>query len=218
MVKQATIIMAKVPAAGKVKTRLQPFLTKEQSAELAEKFLLDIENKIQNPLSESIIAFSPVEKKSNLTSILQHRHVLIEQKGDDLGERIYNAFNMAFAQDFERVVMIGTDSPTFPSVFIEDAFSYLENGFDVVLGETQDGGFYLIGFSILKKELFDDIRWSSENTSKQIIQNIKNANFSLKLLPMWYDIDLPADLMRLKSDLKNEPELAPHTTKWLKKI
>ena len=51
----AIIIMAKVPTAGNVKTRLQPYLTPEQCVELAECFLLDTVSKAELLQNQIII-------------------------------------------------------------------------------------------------------------------------------------------------------------------
>lgn len=210
--------MAKFPSPGKVKTRLQPYLTESQSAETAKNFLLDMENKIQGESNQTIVAFTPKEKRDNLKNILQHKHILIEQKGNNLGERIYNAFESTFIKGFEPIIMIGTDSPNFPDESIKDAFNFLNTGADAVLGETEDGGFYLIGLHVLQKGIFRDVKWSSAKTSKHVKWNMKKLGLSLKLLPKWYDVDSPKDLKRLYKDLEQKPKEAPRTTKWLKKI
>ena len=207
--------MAKFPEAGRVKTRLQPFLSREQSAEIASAFLQDAENKAKSVCENLIIAFSPPERKANFKSILQHENILIEQAGADLGERMFYAFKFAFFNDLDRVVMIGTDSPTCPTEFIKKAFESLENS-DAVLGETKDGGYYLIGLKILKREIFENVEWSSEKTFEQTRHNIENLELKLSLLPKWYDVDFPEDLARLRKELNKNPELAAKTAKWLK--
>ncbi len=210
------IIMAKVPTAGTVKTRLEPTLTPEQCAELAECFLLDTLSKAESLQNQIIIAYTPIEKRDVLLKILPMQKTFIEQKGTTLGDRMFHAFQFAFSQNADTVVMIGTDSPTFPPDFIERAFKNLKKT-DAVLGKTEDGGFYLIGLRTLRKEIFENVEWSSPNTFRQTVRNIKKIGLKLSLLPTWFDVDFPEDLERLRKDLVENPTIAPQTFDWLKK-
>jgi len=215
--KKVIIIMAKVPTAGAVKTRLYPFLSAEQSATLAECFLRDTVSKAESLPNELIIAYTPVEKLDVLRAILSKEQIFIEQKGANLGDKMFHAFEFAFSQNPDAVVMIGTDSPTFPAQFITQAFEMLSEA-DAVLGETADGGFYLIGLRKLKKEIFETVEWSSPETFEQTARNIENLNLKLSLLPNWYDVDTPDDLKRLKKDLSKNPSIAPKTFEFLESL
>jgi len=209
--------MAKVPVAGTVKTRLQPFLTAEQCAELAECFLRDTVGKTKSLGYELIIAYSPIEKLDILLAIMPDEQTFIEQKGATLGEKMFGVFEFAFLNNSDAVVMIGTDSPTFPSAFITEAFEKLKES-DAVLGETTDGGFYLIGLRKLKKEIFKNVEWSSPKTFEQTKGNIERVNLKLSLLPTWYDVDTPEDLKRLRNELDKNPQLAPKTFKFVQQL
>ncbi|MGI8670018.1 MAG: TIGR04282 family arsenosugar biosynthesis glycosyltransferase [Aridibacter sp.] len=201
--KKAIIIMTKVPEAGKVKTRLQPFLTEKQSVELAVAFLQDAESKAHSVTENLIVAVSPFEERNRLTEILQHKPLLIEQTGETLGDKMFNAFKFAFEKGLDSVVMIGTDSPTFPADYIEQAFEFLELETDVVLGKTEDGGFYLIGLKILDTRIFENVSWSSAETFEQIWQNIMNLKLHLREVPGWYDVDEKEDFERLQTELNH---------------
>lgn len=212
--------MAKVPEAGKVKTRLQPFLTPEQSAEISAAFLQDAENKAKTITENLIIAVSPFEKGYKLNNILQHQSTLIEQMGETLGEKMLNAFEFAFERGTDSVVMFGTDSPTFPADYIEQAFELLELETDVVLGKTEDGGFYLIGLKVLDTRIFENVSWSSAETFEQVRQNIMNLKLHLREVPGWYDVDEPEDFEKLQRELtnnKNARRRAAKTFEWLRK-
>ena len=211
-----TIIMAKVPIAGTVKTRLEPFLTPEQCAELAECLLLDTVSKAESLQNQIIIAYTPFEKRDVLLKLLPTQKTLVEQKGKNLGDRMFHALNFAFSQNADAVVMIGTDSPTFPPEFIQQAFKNLKKT-EAVLGKTEDGGFYLIGLRTVRKEIFENVEWSSPKTFRQTVRNIKNLGLKLSLLPTWFDVDLPADLERLRKDLAETSIIAPQTFDWLEK-
>jgi rSAM/selenodomain-associated transferase 1 len=215
--KKVIIIMAKVPIAGTVKTRLQPFLSAEQSATLAECFLRDAVSKAKSLSNELIIAYTPVEKRDVLLTTLPNEQIFIEQKGANLGGKMFHAFEFAFSQNSDAVVMIGTDSPTFPAQFITQAFEMLLET-DAVLGKTADGGFYLIGLRKLKKEIFETIEWSSPKTFEQTARNIENLNLKLSFLPNWYDVDTPDDLKRLIKDLSKNPSIAPKTFEFLESL
>lgn len=213
--KKIIIIMAKVPAAGKVKTRLEPVLSPEKCAELAGAFLRDAVNKAVKQNNQLIIAFSPAERRDYFNKFSRHRIIFTPQKGLDLGEKMFNAFEFAFEQKADSAVMIGTDSPTFPQKFIKQAFENLEKT-DAVLGKSADGGYYLIGLKTLKKEIFENVEWSSEKTFEQTARNIEKCGLKLSLVPEWFDVDLPEDLERLRKDLSQNADSAPFTAEWLK--
>lgn len=210
--------MVKVPEAGKVKTRLLSILTPDQCKKLAIRFLQDAENKAKSPEHSLIIAFSPAGKKEELLSILQYENLLIEQKGEDLGERMFNAFDFGFGQGFDALVMIGTDSPTMPKEMIANAFDLLEGKTDAVIGKTEDGGYYLIGLNRLNKGIFDNVEWSTKRAFDQTVRNFQKEDLQPEFLDDWYDVDYADDLGRLRKELKNAPDLAPKTSEWLKKI
>ena len=213
--KSTIIIMAKVPRAGNVKTRLQPFLLPAQCVSLSEAFLEDAINKAQSRANDLIIAFSPNSERDYFAKFENNKFMLIAQKGENLGEKMFNAFQFAFANNSDAVVMIGTDSPTFPAEFIDSAFENLKNA-DAILGETEDGGFYLIGLRTLRKEIFADVEWSSAKTFEQTTQNIENIQLKLLHLPIWFDVDFPKDLVKLRDDMMKNSDIAPKTFHWLK--
>jgi len=216
--KKTIVIMTKVPQAGKVKTRLQPYLTARQSAEISVCFLQDTEAKAKTVTQNLIIAFSPIEMKNLLIDILQTEPILVEQKGENLGERMFHAFEFAFSCDSDAVVMIGTDSPTFPAKFIEQAFMFLETQSNAVLGKTEDGGFYLIGLRKSDKRIFENVEWSSPKSFEQTKQNIENLNLKLREIPVWYDVDTSEDLERLEKELAENSQFAPKTSEFFRQF
>lgn len=212
--------MAKVPTPGIVKTRLQPFLSPNECAALAGTFLQDTVSKARSVCENVILAYSPPGKINALRKFLPAQSIYIEQTGRDLGKRMFNAFEFAFGQKSDSVVMIGTDSPTFPADFIKEAFEFLETKADAVLGKSADGGFYLLGLRKSCKEIFADVRWSSPQTFEQIFENMRRLNFQLRQIPLWYDIDEKKDFEKLRAEIsadENARRYAPETYTLLKR-
>lgn len=88
---------------------------------------------------------------------------------------------------------------------------------DAVLGKTEDGGFYLIGLRKLDEFIFNNVEWSSPQTFHQTVQNLEKLQFSLQELPLWYDIDEPQDLEKLRKD-KLLQKSSPRSAKWLQNL
>lgn len=211
--------MAKVPIAGTVKTRLQPFLSSVKCAELATAFLQDAETKAKNVCENTILAYTPANKKNVLENTLRRENTLVEQIGATLGERMTNAFEFAFAQDSAAVLMIGTDSPTVPAAHLEQAFESLERDADVVLGRTADGGFYAIGLRKNQPHLFENVAWSSAEVFRQTAGNIARLKLCLAQIPESFDVDTPPDLIALRDEMLADATMrrhAPQTYKWLR--
>ena len=213
----AIIVMCKAPVAGKVKTRLAPFLSAEKSADLAGCFAVDAAAKAARICPNVIIAYAG--EKNLLAKILPPNLIWTEQKGADLGERMHNALGFAFEENFAPLVVIGTDSPTLPLEFPANAISILsENCADVVLGKTEDGGYYLVGLREPEFGIFQNVVWSSAETFAKTARNIEQLNLHLELLPAWYDVDEPEDLKRLKVEIEHlsgARKLAPATAAWI---
>lgn len=213
------IVMAKYPQDGKVKTRLSPFLSSSQAAQLAMCFLKDTLNKVEKLDTNLIVAYSPPESFSHFSKIVGKSAILIEQAGDNLGERINNALKSAFERNFSPVIMIGTDSPTFPPSEIEKALKLL-NETECVWGAAQDGGFYFVGLNKFLSGIFKNVEWSSSRTLADCLQNARLIlGNEPKFVGDWFDVDVPEFLKALYDEiLKNADfaELAPETAKWLK--
>jgi hypothetical protein len=102
-------------------------------------------------------------------------------------------------------VLIGTDSPTLPIEFVAMAFESLAAQEQVVLGPSDDGGYYLIGIRGSIPDIFGNISWSTEKVFSQTVAVLENARVPYTILPKWYDVDDVADLRRLSEELNAKP-------------
>jgi len=241
----ALAVMTKAPQAGRVKTRLVPPLTPEEAAELNKCFLRDTAAAISracsrrfasHPPSRSfgatgseaataargIAVYTPVGAESAYTEILPAGFSLLPQRGDKFGERLYFAVEDLFRCGFETVCLIDSDSPTVPAENLAEAVELLSTHEDrVVLGPSDDGGYYLIGARKPHRRLFEQIDWSTERVLNQTIQRAMELELEVKLLPSGYDVDDGASLRRLCNELladTTSADIAPYTRELLAKL
>jgi rSAM/selenodomain-associated transferase 1 len=111
------------------------------------------------------VAFEPSDARAEFDSLLGNVARLLPQRGDTLGDRMHNVFAELFARGYSSVVMVGSDLPTLPTAYIEQAFDHLRTGSNaVVIGPATDGGYYLIGLRALSVGLFKSIPWSTSTS------------------------------------------------------
>jgi uncharacterized protein len=202
----ALAVMAKAPRAGKVKTRLCPPLTPEQSAALNICFLKDTTRNIAEVAASGgaagLISYTPVGDEGAFDNLLPARFALIAQRGDAFGERLLAAAEDILSVGYGAVCLIDSDSPTLPTDALKIAVEELAKPGDrVVLGGSDDGGYYLIGLKAAHKEPFERITWSTGSVYAETVERVREAGLELVELPTWYDVDDAATLAVLETEL-----------------
>jgi len=215
--------MTKAPRAGAVKTRLQPPLTAEEAAALNACFLRDTAAAISNAgeAAAGVAVYAPADAAGEYATIFPPDFALIPQRGDGFGERLSNAATDLLALGFEACCLIDSDSPTVPAAQFEEAVRILAHGGDdaVVLGPSDDGGYYLIGMRQLHPLLFENIEWSTERVFEQTRSAAARAGLALHLLATGFDVDDRATLRRLCDELLGRDNAAaPFTKKFLRDL
>jgi rSAM/selenodomain-associated transferase 1 len=198
----ALAMMTKAPQAGRVKTRLTPPLSPEEAAALNICFLRDTAAAIARTTSEKsaqgIAVYTPVGAEKAYTGILPEEFSLVPQRGEAFGERLYAATEDLLQLGFDSICLIDSDSPTVPEKAFAEAVDFLACDEDsIVLGPSDDGGYYLIGLKKLHRCLFDTIDWSTERVLEQTIEAACEIDLPVRLLPTWYDVDDQMTLSRL---------------------
>jgi hypothetical protein len=240
----ALAVMTKAPQPGRVKTRLVPPLMPEEAAELNKCFLRDTATAISSaccrrPVGDAgnrhdtgashseaatekargVAVYTPIGAESAYDDILPSDFSLLPQRGDKFGERLYFAAEDLFKCGFESVCLIDSDSPTVPAENFAEAVELLNTAEDrVVLGPSDDGGYYLIGVKKPHRQLFEQIDWSTERVLNQTMQRSAKIGLEVKLLPPGYDVDDDASLRRLSNELladTTSADVAPHTREFL---
>jgi len=214
----ALLVFAKPPEPGTVKTRLTSALSEAEAAELYTAFLQDALAQYEGLrvdvrlylAGEAPAVAAWVEEETTAT--------LHQQHGPGLGKRMARAFVESFAAGYERLVIIGTDHPSLPSAFIEQAFAWLHTPRAVTLGPSTDGGYYLLGMNDYFPELFHDMTYSHGEVFTQTLHRAQDAGGHVTVLPLWYDVDDPQDLRELAADLEEgAPHSAPRTRRVLQR-
>lgn len=217
--RRCLIIFAKEPVKGKVKTRLNDYLSKEECFNLYKAFLKDtIELTKKIRCKDKILAYDSDKYPDYLKKIAPD-FIFYKQNGKDLGMRMHNALKFVIRDNSSKVVIIGSDLPTLPASSIKKAFDLL-NRADLVLGPSLDGGYYLIGLKSPCIGLFKGITWSSAMVFQETINRTKKLKKSIAFLDKRYDIDDIESLFRLQSDLKRikNKKTAKWTRKFLKSV
>ena len=214
--KQALLVIAKRPAPGKTKTRLTPPLKAAEAARLYECLLQDtLELTRAVPGVERLIAYAP-HNESEYFARIAPDFDLVPQTGANLGERLDNALTQCLQDGFTRVVIMDSDSPTLPSVYVARAFEALDTA-DVVLGPCEDGGYYLIGLAHPQPRLLREVRMSTPNVTRDTLALAQEEGLRVSLLPVWFDVDTRDELERLRRELHGATNgLARHTREFFK--
>ncbi len=208
--KNVLLVFAKAPVAGRVKTRLTALLSEEEAAALYEAFLHDALAQYAALDADVRLCVAP-PAEAFPQALVPEGVALFEQTGAGLGARMKNAFREAFAAGYARAVVIGTDHPTLPSRFVDEAFAALDDPPAVSIGPSVDGGYYLLGMSTFFPQLFDGMAYSHAGVFQETRARIEETEARCTVLPRWYDVDTPAALCRLIGDLEREPGAAPRT-------
>jgi glycosyltransferase A (GT-A) superfamily protein (DUF2064 family) len=123
----------------------------------------------------------------------------------DLLERLDGgAFALELRWALEDAEDVGSDHPTLTKNEVEQAFSRLEGGADVVLGPAQDGGYFLIACRAhcVDPHLFRDIAWSGPRVLEQTLSRCRDRGLSTETLAMGRDVDDAGDLSWLRDELE----------------
>ena len=199
----ALVIFAKAPVPGQVKTRLSPALTEDEAATLHGSFVLDTLERTKAAVGkfklpvDRFLACAP-SSSHVFFRIMEARHgvTLLDQEGEDLGGRMHHAFDCLFSRGYQRVCLVGTDVPSLPLTHYRDAVESLPRH-DLVIGPARDGGYYLIGLTQPRADLFTGIPWSTDRVMALTQQKAAAAGLRTALLPAWSDLDTLDDLQAL---------------------
>ncbi len=216
----ALLVFVKYPEPGKVKTRLAATIGAELAAQLYSELIRATFMLAQQiEAAASFVTFTPAEKEQALREHFPGPFQWFAQiDSADLGARIHHAIRRVQQAGCSHVLTIGTDSPSLPADYLEQAATALKTH-DLVLGPATDGGYYLIGLkNAPPSELFTAIDWSTERVLHQTLQRAEQLRMSVHLLPSWYDVDDLATLRRFCNENKLPPDLWQKVKLFLKNI
>jgi hypothetical protein len=205
----AVAIMAKAPRPGEVKTRLCPPLLAAEAAALYRCFLLDKIAAVRALHGvRPVLAYTPDEAQAEL-AVLAPDFTLVPQRGADLGARLHATLAGLLGAGHPGAIAVDSDTPTLPREFLQRAVDCLARpGPDVVLGPTEDGGYYLIGVRAAHRALFDDVPWSTRVVLEATLRRAAAAGLEAVRMPTWFDVDTPDDLRRLQTELEGGSAVA----------
>jgi hypothetical protein len=196
MSKNIINIFIKNPRLGYVKTRLAATLGNEEALRIYHFLLNKTRAAVLQTHAERLLWYSDTIAENDDWDNA-HFYKKVQESGD-LGERMYGAFQAAFAEGATKVIIVGSDCPELNGDLLHKALEALEQH-DFVLGPTPDGGYYLLGMNQLHQEVFQDIAWSTDAvyaTTAAIIKRLGCTKFDLVPLS---DIDNEADWLNYQS-------------------
>ncbi len=202
--KKCLAVFIKYPQSGQVKSRLALDIGADLAKDLYICFVEDILNKYSNKDFDLIFCIYPPEKLNDFKVWLGDKNFVI-QEGENLGDKMKNTFISLFNK-YNHVIVIGSDSPDLPIEIINYSFEKLQTD-KKVIGKAIDGGYYLIGFNKdnFVPQIFEGIKWSTENVFKDTIKIFNQQNQSIYILKEWFDVDTIDDLKHLyKINLNSE--------------
>ena len=191
------VVMSKAPIAGRVKTRLIPVLGARRAAGIYRCLLVETLEAI-SPLRQIDIRLScapDIYHASFLRAARQYGYRRQQQPTGDLGRRM-SVTIAALLRHYAGVILIGADCPAMNATLIEQCRSYLEQGADLVLGSTDDGGYALIGMRRANPALFRGMPWGTARVAGITRQRAKRLGLRCEEVSGLWDVDTMADYRR----------------------
>lgn len=200
------VVFGKRPRPGRVKTRLAPAVGERAAARLYAAFLDDVLARCRAAGEQPELWLpGPEEGAAPPGPARRHGVDVRRQPEGGLGERLRAAFDAAFGEGARRAVVVGSDHPTLPPEHVRRAFDALAH-VEACVGPTEDGGYWGVGLRgdawPRAARLFAAVPWSTPDVLETTIARAEEADLTLSRLDVWYDVDDPSDLGRLRRDVR----------------
>jgi len=194
MHKNLIITFTRNPELGKCKTRLAKTVGDPAALRVYKYLLQHTESVIKQVNADKAVYYSVKIRDNDIwDASVFNKH---QQFGNDLGERMQNAFQNGFNSGYNKIVIVGSDLFHLQAKHINQAFKALEEN-DVVIGPAEDGGYYLLGMKTMHASVFKNKVWGTETVFNDTIINLKNNK--TQLLETLNDIDLFEDLESIET-------------------
>jgi len=208
----AVIVFAKPPRPGLAKTRLAAVLGDAVASELARAFVVDTWALVRSlEWADPVLATTDIDDPfwTELPG------ALVWPQGDgDLGVRMVGALQRAL-ETHEAAIVIGSDIPGVPRTALDQARTALKFA-DVVIGPSEDGGYYLIGFrAACPQDALAGVEWSTPHTRADTQSRLRSLGLSVVKVTPWFDVDEVVDLHHLRQLGDRLRRAAPETARVL---
>jgi uncharacterized protein len=199
-------VAARAPRPGFTKSRLGLAIGHERAAALYAAFVRDLAARLDGAPFAVGWYVTPDDAWPELAPLVPARWergpVLVQPPGD-WTERQRTLFATATARRERRTILIASDSPQLSLDLIVDAFERLDRD-DLVLGPTDDGGYYLVGMRTPDApaaappwEALTGVPMSTATVLDEILARAARLGLRVGLLPSTFDVDEAVDLARL---------------------
>ncbi|MCL5287430.1 MAG: TIGR04282 family arsenosugar biosynthesis glycosyltransferase [Acidobacteria bacterium] len=200
MAHNAILVFCKPPIAGRVKTRLIGALSARAAAEVHAACARDtvaLVNGVRGTQKWLYVAAERATARRLAKRLrLGNEWRVVTQRGADLGERMCHAIEEQLHAGAEKVVIVGTDSPWMGRERIARALRMLDKA-EVVLGPSEDGGYYLIAARQVVPQMFAGILWGTSEVLPKTVKALRATRTKFQLLRSDFDLDRPEDLWRV---------------------
>lgn len=216
--KASILLFVKTPGEGRLKSRLSSIIGKEKAGALYTNFILDTVDFIETRNYPLKVFFHPQGSEHKLKELIGGKFEFIPQTGNDLGERMKNAFVHAFSKGDDKALLIGSDIPDLERSIIDEAFESLDT-FEAAIGPAFDGGYYLIGFTkdTFLSDVFESVSWSSDSVFGKTMDIFAKKGRNVHILPEWRDVDTIDDLKALVERNMDSPFRGSRTMSYVTK-
>ncbi len=210
--KNLVILYTKFPRMGNTKTRIAQESNEQFAWIVGFYSLTDTINKVSHSSEYDLVVVVNSEVEARIfrekfgvnTYALNEKTLTLDQSG-----RFTYLFSL-FIKKYQKVMLIPSDVPAITEKTLIDGFKAL-NSTPYTFGPEHNGGVYLIGMNKSPKKLFDNVRWSTSHSVKDLF---KNAGKNAQLLECKGDLNVLQDLFSLQDSIeKYSPLLYTALTK-----
>lgn len=232
------VIFANDPEKSSDLSALVPILGKQKTAYLGRAMFFDtLVLCLSISKTDLIVYYSPNSSKDRFEQnlrLLAHEErdpelpaklesiKLFPQRGQTIMEQISNAYAHMFKLGYKQVAMIGAYCLPLDHHLINAGFLLLNEN-DIVVGPSFSGRYYLFAMSKWMPQVFNGVRWESNDFYIRLNQNLKDADAKVQELELSYEVYSPDELNQLIVDIERwrslgDDRTAYHTEQFLRAI
>ena len=216
--RKALVVFVRYPRPGKVKSRLEEGIGSATiTADLYRCFVMDVLDTASSVYDTIIISYEPSVKERTYREWLGDSFEYMQQRGDDIGARMFHTFEDVFQAGYKSCFLMGSDIPDLPEKIISDGLRQLDS-VDAVIGPALDGGYYCIGLrkNALSGDYFYNIQWGTYSVLSATLTRLESAGIEYVSLPEWGDVDTLDDLREMVSRSHLSIFKKSHTMRYIR--